>query len=145
MADAKIVDIKGIQWELKDEVARSRITTLEENNSAQGLSEINININKEYSATKAILSSRHKIGKIHFATIVLQNINGNNIGTTNTAFIGKVPLNLFDTVQTLLFNAYNSVVVRCYITKDGNIAIAESAGVPAGNNYLVGEIVFVEQ
>lgn len=29
MADAKIVDIKGVQWELKDEVARNRIITLE--------------------------------------------------------------------------------------------------------------------
>ncbi len=28
MADAKIVDIKGVQWELKDEVARNEITTL---------------------------------------------------------------------------------------------------------------------
>ena len=30
MADAKIVDIKGVQWELKDEVARNGITTLKE-------------------------------------------------------------------------------------------------------------------
>lgn len=28
MADAKIVDIKGVQWELKDEVARNEIVTL---------------------------------------------------------------------------------------------------------------------
>ena len=28
MADAKIVDIKGVQWELKDGVARNEITTL---------------------------------------------------------------------------------------------------------------------
>lgn len=29
MADAKIVNIKGVQWELKDEVARNRIADLE--------------------------------------------------------------------------------------------------------------------
>lgn len=29
MANAKIVDIKGVQWELKDEVARNRIAELE--------------------------------------------------------------------------------------------------------------------
>lgn len=28
MADAKIVNIKGVQWELKDEVARNEVTTL---------------------------------------------------------------------------------------------------------------------
>lgn len=30
MADAKIVDIKGVQWNLKDEVARNKTTILEE-------------------------------------------------------------------------------------------------------------------
>lgn len=30
MADAKIIDIKGIQWDLKDEVARNKTTILEE-------------------------------------------------------------------------------------------------------------------
>lgn len=29
MADAKIVDIKGVQWELKDEVARNKIAEVE--------------------------------------------------------------------------------------------------------------------
>ena len=29
MADAKIVNIKGVQWDLKDEVARNKITELE--------------------------------------------------------------------------------------------------------------------
>lgn len=29
MADAKIVDIKGVQWELKDEVARNKVAELE--------------------------------------------------------------------------------------------------------------------
>ena len=32
MADAKIVDIKGIQWELKDEVARNNILNLQNKN-----------------------------------------------------------------------------------------------------------------
>lgn len=30
MADAKIVNIKGVQWDLKDEVARNEIVTLKE-------------------------------------------------------------------------------------------------------------------
>ena len=29
MADAKIVDIKGVQWELKDEVARNKVAEIE--------------------------------------------------------------------------------------------------------------------
>lgn len=34
MADAKIVDIKGVQWELKDEKARNSIVTLDDRISA---------------------------------------------------------------------------------------------------------------
>ena len=145
MAEVAKIDIDGVQWDIKDQEARNRITELEGNAIVQGLSDINITINKGYTVTKAVLSEHCKIGKIHFATIVLQNLNGENIGTTSTALIGKIPLNLFNTVQVLLFNAYNSVVSRCYISKDGTIAIAESTGIPNGNNYIVGEIIFVEE
>ena len=33
MADAKIVNIKGVQWDLKDEVARNEIVKLKEDNT----------------------------------------------------------------------------------------------------------------
>lgn len=145
MADVKIVDIDGSQWSMKDQVARDKIAALEENNSTKSILDININLNEGYSAEKAILSSHYKIGKIHFTTMVIQNLNGKNIGTTSTATIGKIPINLFNTTQSLLFNAYNSVVARCYILKDGSIAIAESTGINAGNNYIVGELIFAEE
>ena len=144
MADVSKIDIDGIQWDIKDQEARNQIAKLEENNSAKSISDININLNEGYSAEKALLSTHYKIGKIHFTTIVIQNLNGKNVGTTSTAIIGKIPINLFDITQFLLFNAYNSVVARCYILKDGSIAIAESAGINAGNNYIVGELIFAE-
>lgn len=49
MADAKIVDIKGIQWELKDEVARDKIGNVEKqlenlNNKLDGKADKNANL-----------------------------------------------------------------------------------------------------
>ena len=41
MADAKIVDIKGVQWELKDEVARNRIAELETKTTVKIINKIN--------------------------------------------------------------------------------------------------------
>lgn len=41
MADAKIVDIKGVQWELKDEVARNKITGLEQKTTVKITNKIN--------------------------------------------------------------------------------------------------------
>lgn len=41
MADAKIVDIKGVQWELKDEVARNKITELETKTTVKITNKIN--------------------------------------------------------------------------------------------------------
>lgn len=41
MANAKIVDIKGVQWELKDEVARNKIIELEQKKFVKITSKIN--------------------------------------------------------------------------------------------------------
>ena len=41
MANAKIVDIKGVQWELKDEVARNKITELETKTTVKITNKIN--------------------------------------------------------------------------------------------------------
>lgn len=41
MADAKIVDIKGVQWELKDEVARNKIAELETKTTVKITNKIN--------------------------------------------------------------------------------------------------------
>ena len=41
MADAKIVDIKGVQWELKDEVARNKIIELETKTTVKVTNKIN--------------------------------------------------------------------------------------------------------
>ena len=41
MADAKIVNIKGVQWDLKDEVARNRITELETKTNIKVTNKIN--------------------------------------------------------------------------------------------------------
>ena len=53
MADAKIVDIKGVQWELKDEVARNKITTLE--------TEVNTNIPERFTVDETKINGIYKI------------------------------------------------------------------------------------
>lgn len=55
MADAKIVNIKGVQWDLKDEVARNEITTLKNK-----LSEI---INTTFDGTVAFNAHMKYLGE----------------------------------------------------------------------------------
>ena len=53
MADAKIVNIKGVQWDLKDEAARNRITTLE--------TEVNTNIPERFTTDETKINDIYKI------------------------------------------------------------------------------------
>ena len=54
MADAKIVDIKGVQWELKDEVARNNILNLQNKNE-----EITAEVNNVKKTTFSTLLGRN--------------------------------------------------------------------------------------
>ena len=144
MADAKIVNIKGVQWDLKDEVARNRIAELERELFAQSLEDININLNSGYTVLHARLVYRYKVGKIYFAKVEIRNISGGSIGTDKTNFIGSIGLLPKDETTFLLYDYINLATLRCYIDKGGQIAIGESKGVVQGDNICYGELIFAE-
>lgn len=144
MADAKIVDIKGVQWELKDEVARNRIAELEKSLISQPLDDINITMNEGYTSTLAVLRSHYKVGKIHFAIVQINNIAGQHIGTSVTANIGRVNIKPEKATSFLLNDYHNSIVIRSSIANDGTITMDESVGLVQGDNICLGEIIFAE-
>lgn len=83
MADAKIVDIKGVQWNLKDEVARNEIVTLkEEIEKLRTIEKWQYNI-PTYGGL--IVASRQ-------GNVV--NVTGNDIGSVNPLTINIGNINL---------------------------------------------------
>ena len=144
MADVKIVDIDGSQWNMKDQVARDKIAELTESLIAQDLEDIEIDLGVDFTATFARLIQHYKVGKIHFAKVEIENISGKGIGTAETANIGKVSLIPKKETGFLLFDYKNSAILRCYIDKDSSIRIGESKGVVQGNNICYGELIFAE-
>ena len=67
MADAKIVNIKGVQWELKDEVARNRIVTLDEDNTTNKTNIQNLQNNKMNIIAEETSADLNTLGNAAFA------------------------------------------------------------------------------
>lgn len=145
MADAKIVNIKGVQWDLKDEMARNRIAELEKELSGESLDDIEINLNSGYTVLNASLVQHYKIGKIHFTKVEIRNISGENIGTERTAKIGSINLVPRKETNFLLYDYRNEKILRCYVDRDSSIRIGESNGVVQGDNVCYGELIFAEE
>lgn len=145
MANAKIVDIKGVQWELKDEVARNRIAELEKSLIPQALEDVNIEMNVGFTAITANLSFHYKVGKIHFARVELKNISGGEIGTSQTTKFGTINIHPKKETSFLLYDYENNAILRCRLDADGAMAIGESIGVVQGKNICLGEIIFAEE
>ena len=145
MADAKIVNIKGVQWDLKDEVARNRITELEKSLITQDLGNINIEMNVGFAATTANLSYHYKVGKIHFARVEIRNISGTNIGTNQTARFGVINIRPKKVTYFILYDYENNAILRCELDTSGTISVGESTGVVQGKNICLGEIIFAEE
>lgn len=145
MADVKTVDIDGSQWSMKDQVARDKITVLENNQIPITLENFPITLNSGYSASVTRFANHHKIGKIHFALVTLQNIRGKEIGTSSTAKYGTIPFKAFATISFILFDYINAKIARCSIDENGNFIINESNGIEQGNNYIFGEAIWVEK
>ena len=144
MAEVSLIDIDGLQWSMKDQTARDKITNLEENNITKDLPDIHITLREGYEAQQIAIAEHYSYGKIHFALIRLSNIKGNYIGTNTTAFIAS--LNIYPKKRTtfLMYDYKNKAVLHCFIEPDGTIAIGESSGLVPDNNDCFGEIIFAE-
>ena len=145
MADVKIVDIDGSQWNMKDQEARNRIAIIEESLIPQSLNDVDIELNVDFTATTANLSFHYKVGKIHFARVELRNISGGQIGTTQTTRIGIINIHPKKETSFILNDYENNAVVRCHLGPDGTISLGESVGVVQGKNTCLGEIIFAEE
>lgn len=145
MANVAKIDIQGVQWELKDQVARDKIAELEKELVVQDLNDIKINLNSGYTASEANLIQHYKVGKIHFIDVRLVDISGTNVGTDKTAHIGFINIHSKKRTNFLLFEYRSNKTIRCFIEPTGEIGIGESPGITQGNNYCVGELIFAEE
>ena len=144
MAEVAKIDIDGVQWDIKDQVARDKIAALEESIAVQDLEDVNIEMNVGFTATTANMTFHYKVGKIHFMRVELKNISGGNIGTTQTNIIGVINLHPKKKTSFLLYDYENSSILRCQLAPDGTVGIGESKGVVQGNNVCYGELIFAE-
>lgn len=144
MAEVKIIDIDGVQWEMKDQTARDKIANLEENNTTKDLQDITVNLKEGYEATSVSIKQHYSYGKIHFALINFINIKGNNIGTGTTTHIALLNVHPKKSTTFLMNDYKNKATLRCSISPDGTLTIEESVGVISGDNVCYGEIIFAE-
>lgn len=144
MEKVSIIDIQGVQWAIKDQEAIDNINALKEQLTPKKLNGISIEMNEGYSAKSAFITNIVQFGRIHIGNIFIDNISGNNIGTTNEAKFGIVSFKPFDLIHTLCFDYETGKVARIGIQKNGDIGLLESLGVPNGNNKIRGQIVWIE-
>lgn len=88
MANAKIVDIKGVQWELKDEVARNRIAELEQ----KTIVKITNKINEEKIKVNLVEIDNEKFIQVHFEFLHWSGTGGEVIGHFENDFNLNKPI-----------------------------------------------------
>ena len=82
MADAKIVDIKGVQWDLKDEVARNKIIELETKTTIK----ITNKVNTENFVMNLIEINNEKFLQLHFNGLYWSGMIAEIVATFNNDF-----------------------------------------------------------
>lgn len=82
MADAKIVDIKGVQWELKDEVARNKIIELGTKTTVKVINKVS----KIDFIMNLIEINDEKFLQLHFSGLYWNGNIGETVATFNNDF-----------------------------------------------------------
>ena len=144
MADVKVIDIDGEQWNIKDQDARNNIAKIEETISTQDLQDVQVTMKNGYTCKSIQIGSHYKVGKIHFAVIRIEDLSGSGVGTTTTINIASTSLTPKKYTVFIARDYRVPATARCALETDGSISIAESNGINDGNNVVVGELIFAE-
>lgn len=144
MADASIIDIGGVQWNVKDKEARDKITVIEDLLTTKNLPNPTITRSPGTSWNAFNIKNHYSFGKIHFIYIRLQNVSNGNIGSTNSFSVCKFDIMPVRETSFMLFDYVNGKTMRCYFQENGEFFIGESNGVSSGNNVCFGELIFAE-
>lgn len=144
MEVANILDIDGTQWEIQDGVARNDIAVIKQLFTVEKVQDINLTLNTGYSAHESNIRDIQKYGKLYTGLLYIDNLAGEGIGTTNTAYISKINISLKQNIYAIGIEYLSSKPVRASITSEGMIAISESPGVTNGNNRLRIPITWIE-
>lgn len=144
MADVKIVDIDGEQWNIKDQESRKKIATIEENIATQNVQGVQITMNDGYTCKSIQILSHYKTGKIHFVFIRIENLSGDGLGGTKTLDIASTNLIPKGSTAFIARDYKKPTTVRFTLSQAGTLSLAESNGISNGNNVLLGELIFAE-
>lgn len=144
MADVKIVDINGEQWNIKDQESREKITTIEKNISTQDLQDAQAAMKAGYTCKSIKINNHYKVGKIHFANLRIENLSGSDVGTAHSVYAAYTDLRPIKYTTFIARDYKAPATVRCALDKYGDIVIEESNGISDGNNVIIGEIIFAE-
>ena len=140
MADAKIVNIKGVQWNLKDEVARNRITELEKKTIIKVTNKISI----ANFVMNLIEINDEKFLQLHFDGLYWSGEIAEVVATFNNDFglVGvircMVGMDFSDRSgrDTLAFDIEHTGNIRAYPQTINQIAGMYKAGYAYGDAFL---------
>ena len=144
MADASIIDIGGVQWNIKDKESRDRLAVIEDMLTVKLLENPTYVKHPDTSWTSFQLYNHYSFGKIHFIYVRLQDVRNSNIGSTSSAPVCALKIKPARETSFMLFDYVNGRTMRCYIGTNGEFFIGESNGVSSGNNICFGELIFAE-
>ena len=144
MADVRMIDIDGELWNIKDQDARIKIAAIEEDIFPQDLQDIQVTMKDGYTCKLIFISNHYKVGKIHFASIMIENLSGDSIGTIRTANVAVMNLKAKRHTEFILRDYLAPATVNCSLEEDGTLSIRESNGIRDGYNAITGEIIFAE-
>ena len=144
MADVKIIDIDGEQWNIKDQDARGRITVFEDSLSTKDLPEAQVTMKDGYTCTSIQIYNRYKVGKINFAWLRIENLSGKGVGGSSDIVIASTDLIPMKNTVFIARDYKAPATVRGNLKPNGNLCFGESNGIKDGYNVIIGEIIFAE-
>lgn len=140
MADVTKIDIDGVQWDIKDQVARNRIAILEQ----KTIVKITSKINEEKIKVNLVEINNEKFLQIHFEFLHWSGTGGEVIGHFENdfnlnkpiRFIANLDLSDFSRRIPMMIDIISNGDVRAFPIYEGSFTTEPKEGEILGDAFL---------
>ena len=139
------LDIDGTQWEMQDAKARQDIANLKLTSEIKIYGNIDLTLKPGYTAKGAKLGYTKKFGKLVIATLMIEDLRGEGLGTYANIPFAELPFKPRGGIDFTVTEVFQNTTFKVWGGDSGELILVSTERFPVENCTISGLMVYIEK
>ena len=139
------LDIDGYRWEIADKQARQDVANLKLSSEVKIYGDVGLILKPGYTAKGAKLGYTKKFGKLVIATLMIEDLRGEGLGTDANIQFAELPFKPYGGIDFTVTEVFQNTTFKIWGGDSGELNLVSTERFPIENCTISGLMVCIEK